>query len=144
MAFALSIPNDGTIVACDVTEQYVQIGIPYWEQAGVRNKIDFRLGPAVETLSNLVDAQRESFDWIYIDADKENYLEYYKLGKELVRKGGLILVDNVLWRGTVCDLENKDKVTETMRKLNDFIAADESVESVLIPLSDGLTICIKE
>ena len=104
-----------------------------------------RLAPAVETLTSLLDSEEpESFDWVYIDADKSNYLNYYKLAKQLIRKGGVIMLDNVLWSGKVVDESIVDDDTVAIRNVNDFIANDDSVDIVMLPIADGLTIARKK
>jgi caffeoyl-CoA O-methyltransferase len=145
LVVALNLPADGKIVACDVSEEFTAIGQPYWQQAGVRDKIDLRIAPALETLDKLLaNGEAETFDFAFIDADKNNYTAYYEKCLELVRSGGVILVDNVLWDGRVADPSMQDdKRTQSIAALNRHIYEDERVDISLIPIGDGLTIARK-
>src|SRR5215813_14649861 len=105
---ALGLPDDGRIVACDISEEYTSMGKRYWKEAGVDHKIDLRLAPGLETLDGLLPSERETFDFAFIDADKTNYENYFERAMKLVRKGGLIAIDNVLWGGSVADPKVKD------------------------------------
>ena len=141
LAVALALPEDGTIIACDISETWTAIGKKKWEQAGVANKIDLRLGPAIETLDELIAKGEEaSFDFAFIDADKANYLDYYKKCLRLVRKGGVIAIDNVLWSGAVINSEINDNDTNAIKELNDFLAQDDRVSLSMVPIGDGLTL----
>ena len=141
LAVALALPEDGKIVACDISEEWTSIGRKKWEQAGVTDKIDLRIGPALETLEELLkDGQEGSFDFAFIDADKANYLDYYKICLKLVRKGGVIAIDNVLWSGAVINPEINDVDTVAIRELNEFLAQDERVSLSMVPTGDGLTL----
>jgi caffeoyl-CoA O-methyltransferase len=145
LAVALKLPKDGKIVACDVSEEFTTIGRKYWEEAGVADKIDLRIAPALATLDQLLaNGEAATFDFAFIDADKNNYLAYYQKCMELVRSGGLILVDNVLWDGRVADpaMQN-DPRTQSIAALNRHIYADDRVDISLIPIGDGLTIARK-
>jgi len=140
LACALAMPPDGKIVACDVSEEWTDIGRRFWQEAGVAEKIDLRLAPAADTLEALLaDGQAGTFDLMFIDADKAGYDRYYELGLKLVRPGGLILIDNVLWGGSVADPANTDKDTLAIRALNEKIQSDNRVTISLLPLADGLT-----
>lgn len=142
MAEALS--ESGHIFACDISDQWMQTGVPFWEEAGVDHKITPVIAPAEDTLSEFLDqGQADTFDLIYIDADKVNYLTYYQLAKQLVRPGGLVVVDNTLWGGQVVDSEDDTDDTVAIRKLNTFISKDVDVERVLLPVGDGLTIAMR-
>ena len=141
LAVALALPEDGKIVACDISEEWTSIGRKKWEQAGVADKIDLRIGPAIETLDELIAKGEEaSFDFAFIDADKANYLDYYKKCLRLVRKGGVIAIDNVLWSGAVINSEINDNDTNAIKELNDFLAQDDRVSLSMVPIGDGLTL----
>lgn len=141
---ALALPSDGKLVACDVSEEWTAIARRYWQQAGAANKVDLRLAPALETLEQLLAAgQAEAFDFIFIDADKESYLNYYEQSLQLVRPGGLIAIDNVLWSGRVANGQLQDKSTMAIRALNEKLHHDQRVALSLIPIGDGLTLALK-
>ncbi|MES2999020.1 MAG: class I SAM-dependent methyltransferase [Pseudomonadota bacterium] len=145
LAVALVLPDDGHVIACDVNEKTSVIAKRFWQKAGVLQKIDLKLAPALETLDQLIQqGETNTFDFVFIDADKQNYTNYYERSLMLVRQGGLILIDNVLWSGQVADLENHDKQTEAIRHLNQMIYKDERVNMSLLPLSDGLTLVRKK
>lgn len=144
LCVALALPPNGKIVACDVSEEYTAIARRYWEAGGVAHKIDLRLAPALETLDKLLaSGQAETFDFSFIDADKGNYEGYYERSLQLVRPGGLIAVDNVLWSGRVADPQNQDSSTKTIRAFNEKLHHDERVTLSLVPISDGLTLARK-
>ena len=144
ISVALALPDDGRIIACDVSPEWTSIARRYWSEAGVAHKIDLRLQPAVETLDALLEEGRAgSFDFAFIDADKSNYLNYYERCLELVRPGGLIAVDNVLWHGSVIDPAKQDEDTLEIRRFNLLVSEDERVWVSLLPLSDGLTLAVK-
>ena len=141
LAVALALPEDGKIVACDISEEWTAIGKKKWEQAGVAEKIELRIGAALGTLEELIqEGQEASFDFAFIDADKANYLDYYKMCLRLVRKGGVIAIDNVLWSGAVINPKIKDDDTNAIRELNDFLARDDRVSLSMVPVGDGLTL----
>jgi len=141
LAVALALPEDGKIVACDISEELTAIGKKKWEQAGVAEKIELRIGTALGTLEELIqDGQQGSFDFAFIDADKANYLDYYKMCLKLVRKGGVVAIDNVLWSGSVINSEINDVDTVAIRELNEFLAKDERVSLSMVPVGDGLTL----
>ena len=135
-AMALALPPDGRIVCCDVSREWTAIARQAWADAGVEEKIELRLAPAVETLETLDD---DSFDLAFIDADKPGYDAYYEGCLRVVRPGGLILIDNVLWSGEVADPSVDNETVRIMRELNEKVAADERVDHVLLPIADGLT-----
>ena len=135
-AMALALPPDGRITCCDVSREWTDIARRAWADAGVEGKIDLRLAPATKTLATLDD---DSFDLCFIDADKPNYDAYYEGCLRVVRPGGLILIDNVLWSGEVADPSVDSEDVRAIRALNEKIAADERVDHVLLPLADGLT-----
>ena len=145
LCMALALPEDGTIVACDVSEEWTSVGEKYWSLAGVRDKIDLRLAPAAETLREMV-TQGESgqYDVAFIDADKSNYDVYYELCLQLLRTGGVLLIDNVLWGGAVADKSIVDGDTESIRTLNQKIYLDDRVAMSMIPIGDGLTLAVKK
>jgi predicted O-methyltransferase YrrM len=141
LACAAALPPDGRLVACDLSEEWTAVGRRYWEEAGVADKIELRLGPAKETLNRLLEeGQANRFDMMFIDADKLGYDAYYELGLRLVRPGGLILIDNVLWGGSVADSADNDPDTVAIRRLNDKIQHDNRVTMSLLPVGDGLTL----
>lgn len=144
LSVALALPPTGKIVACDVSEEFTAIARQYWQMAGVADKIDLRLAPALVTLEQLLAAgQAETFDFAFIDADKQNYDSYYERSLQLVRPGGLIAIDNVLWSGRVADPQDRDQSTLTIRALNDKLLHDERVSLSLVPIGDGLTLALK-
>jgi predicted O-methyltransferase YrrM len=141
---ALALPPEGRLVACDVNPDYTAIAQRYWEQAGVAHKIDLRLGPATETLAQLIaEGAQNRFDFAFIDADKSNYPTYYEQALQLVRPGGLIAIDNVLWSGRVADPTVTDNRTQTLRRFNTALAADSRIVLSLVPIADGLTLALK-
>jgi predicted O-methyltransferase YrrM len=142
---ALALPPHGRLVACDVSEEFTAIARRYWEKAGVAAKIDLRIAPAAETLNELIQAgETNSFDFAFIDADKSGYPTYYEQVLQLVRPGGLIVLDNVLWSGQVADPTVQDRRTNTLRALNEAIHQDDRVVASLIPIADGLTLAMKK
>ncbi|WP_267383011.1 class I SAM-dependent methyltransferase [Cyanobacterium sp. uoEpiScrs1] len=144
LAVALALPDDGKIIACDTSEEYTTTARHYWDKAGVSHKIDLRIAPALETLDELIsEGQSNTFDFAFIDADKSNYDSYYEQVLKLVRSGGLIAIDNVLWGGKVADKDIKDNRTKKMRALNEKIHKDLRVNISLIPIADGLTLLLK-
>ena len=139
LAMALVLPDDGRIITCDRNPEWTSIALPYWQQAKQDHKIDLRLGPALLTLKSLLaQGMAHSFDFVYIDADKTNYVAYYEYALQLVHPHGLIAVDNVFWDGDVIDPMVKNAQTREIRRLNAFIQADDRVEVSLIPIADGL------
>jgi caffeoyl-CoA O-methyltransferase len=143
LAMALALPADGRIVACDVSREYTDVARRYWERAGVAGKIDLQLAPALETLRGLIAANVEPFDMAFIDADKENVDAYYEAALRLMRPGGLILVDNVLWGGAVADPSIVDPGTSALRALNAKVGRDERVDVSLVATCDGILIARK-
>lgn len=140
-AMALALPDDGHIVCCDVSKEWTDLARRAWADAGVADRITLRLGPAVETLDELLAAGDEgSFDLAFIDADKESYAAYYERALQLLRPGGLVAIDNVLWGGRVADPSAQDSTTLHIKVLNELIAADRRVDHVIIPIGDGLTL----
>ena len=143
LAVALALPQDGCIVACDVSEEFTDIGRTYWEKAGVDAKIDLRLAPAVDTLDSLIAAgQSGSFDFAFIDADKTSYDAYFERCLTLLRQGGLIAIDNVLWGGHVARPAEDDD-TAAIQALNRKLHSDARIDLSMLPISDGLTLARK-
>ncbi|MGP1396655.1 MAG: O-methyltransferase [Inquilinaceae bacterium] len=144
LTVALALPADGRLVACDVSAEWTDIGRRYWNEAGVAGKIDLRLAPALETLDALLaDGQAGTFDMAFIDADKESYGAYYERCLRLIRPGGLIMVDNVLWGGSVADPDRDDGDTNAIRALNRALRDDDRVDFSLVPIGDGLSLARK-
>ncbi|MDD9877737.1 MAG: class I SAM-dependent methyltransferase [Magnetovibrio sp.] len=143
LAVALALPDHGEVVTCDVDPETTAVAQRYWARAGMAKKIDLRLGPAVDTLDALLGDGAGRFDFAFIDADKENYVAYYERAVELVRPGGLIALDNVLWSGRVADPANNDTDTEALRAVNRRVHADDRVSVAMLPLADGLTLARK-
>ena len=141
---ALALPADGRIVACDISEEWTAIARRYWREAGVEPKIDLRIAPALETLDGLIEAgEAGRFDFAFIDADKESYLAYYERVLQLLRPGGLLAVDNVLWSGRVADPEVSDPDTAALRHFNEMLHRDERIDLSLVPIGDGLALARK-
>ena len=144
LAVALALPPDGRIVACDVSEEWTAVARRYWQKAGVATKIDLRLGPATDTLdAMLANGETGAYDFVFIDADKGNYLAYYERCLKLLRAGGLIAVDNTLWSGDVARPENDKPDTVALRAFNDALHRDERVDMALLTVGDGLTLARK-
>ena len=139
LAVALALPADGKIVCCDISEEFTSVGKPFWKKAGVEHKIDLRIAPALETLKKL----KGPFDFAFIDADKENYWSYYERCLELLRPGGLIAVDNVLWSGEVANPKAKDAMTLALKEFNDRVHKDERVDIAMVSMGDGVTLARK-
>ncbi len=142
LAVAMALPRDGKIIACDVSEAYTSVARRYWEAAGLAHMIDLRLGPALATLDGLLHGSHD-YDFAFIDADKVNYVGYYERCLALIRKGGLIAIDNVLWGGDVADRSKGDPDTLALRNLNEKIGRDERVDVSMLPVGDGLTLVRK-
>lgn len=136
LAVMLALPSTATAVCCDVSEEYTAIARKYWKEAGLSDRIELKLGPALESLAEL----EGPFDLAFIDADKPNYPNYYEVCLRLVRPGGVILIDNVLWDGKVANPEIQDADTVMFRELNDRLRADGRVDLALIPIADGITV----
>jgi caffeoyl-CoA O-methyltransferase len=144
LATALALPEGGSIVACDVSEEWTAIARRYWEQAGVAHKIDLRLAPAMQTLDALLaEGRAGTFDFAFIDADKTNCLAYYERTLQLLRPGGLALIDNTLWSGHVADPAVTDPDTVALRELNSKLLQDERIDLSLLPVGDGLTLAMR-
>ena len=144
LVMALSLPQDGKIVACDISHEWTSVARRYWTEAGVVHKIDLRLAPALATLDSLLaNGEAETFDFAFIDADKKNYKAYYERSLKLLRPGGLIAVDNVLWSGRVADARDTEADTESIREFNRTLYADRRIFLSLVPIGDGLTLALK-
>ena len=145
LSVALVLPDDGQIIACDVSEEYTKIARRYWHAAGMQHKIDLRLAPALETLTTLTadEANHGAFDFVFIDADKGNYLAYYEEAIKLVRRGGVIALDNAFLGGSVIDTERHDEATRAIRETNRAIHKDDRVDVSLVPIGDGIMLARK-
>jgi caffeoyl-CoA O-methyltransferase len=144
LAVALALPSDGSIVACDISEEFTSIARRYWKEAGVDHMIDLRLKPAIQTLTELIaQGQGGNFDFVFIDADKSSYEGYYECALELLRPGGLVMVDNVLWSGRVLDPSDQTVDTVALRVFNKKLHADSRVSLSMLPLGDGVTLALK-
>lgn len=141
LCIARGLPEDGKLLCCDTSEEWTSVGIPFWERAGVRKKIELRIDPAIETLRGLPEA--EQFDIAFIDADKPSYRDYFEALLPRLRRGGVILVDNVLWGGNVVDPDASDDNTLAIRAFNDHVRSDPRVDCVMLAISDGLTLLRK-
>jgi len=137
LCIARGLAPGGRLICCDVSEEWTAIGRRHWEKAGVADRIDLRIAPAIETLRSL--PKERSVDLAFIDADKSGYLDYYEELVERLRPNGVLLVDNVLWSGRVIDSEANDDDTVAIRAFNDHVAADQRVDVVMLPIGDGLT-----
>lgn len=145
LVVALALPESGTVIACDRDPQCTEIARRYWELAGVAHKIDLRLAPALDTLDQLIaDGETGSFDFAFIDADKSNYSNYYERALTLLRPGGIVAIDNVLWFGSVVDPEDTDKRTVAIREFNQKLHQDNRVEISMLAIADGLTLALKQ
>jgi caffeoyl-CoA O-methyltransferase len=141
---ALALPADGKLIGCDVSEEYTSVARRYWREAGIESKIDLRLAPALQTLDALIaGGEAGTFDFAFIDADKKNYENYYERALTLLRPGGLIAVDNVLWDGRVCDPKIQDTDTVAIRAFNKKLYADTRIALSLLPFGDGITLAYK-
>ena len=138
LSIALALPDDGKLVALDKDEGTNKIALDFFKKANQDNKIQTIVKPALDSLEEL---KNQKFDMVFIDADKMNYKEYYERSLKLLDKGGLIIVDNVLWHGEVADEDNLDKYTINIRDFNDYVANDKRVEQIIVPLGDGMTVC---
>jgi caffeoyl-CoA O-methyltransferase len=140
LCLARGLPEDGELICCDVSDEWTRVGRPYWQRAGVAERIDLRIAPALDTLRALAHEQAGAFDLAFIDADKTNYQPYCEELAGLVRRNGLIVVDNVLWGGAVVDEANQAENTRAIRAFNTWASSDERFEPVMLPISDGLTL----
>jgi caffeoyl-CoA O-methyltransferase len=144
LVVALAMPSDGTIVCCDISKEWTAIARRYWAEAGVADRVDLRLGPALVTMEKLLaDGAEGTFDFAFVDARKSEYPDYHELVVRLLRSGGLAAYDNVLWGGSVADESNQHEDTLAIRRLNDRLATDERVTIAMLPLADGVTLARK-
>ncbi|HET7828669.1 MAG TPA: class I SAM-dependent methyltransferase [Candidatus Limnocylindrales bacterium] len=144
LAVALAMPPDGRLVCCDVSEEYTNVARRYWAEAGVADRVDLRIGPGIEGLDSLLTEGRAgTFDLAFIDADKKSYPDYYERIVELLRPGGVVALDNVLWEGDVADPSIQDRDTVALRAVNERVRDDERVTPVLLPVADGMTLARK-
>ena len=138
LAIASALPPDGKLICCDISEEWTAVGRPFWRDAGVAGRIDLRIGPAEKTLQDLLESDAGTFDFAFIDADKSNYDIYYELTLQLLRRGGVMAIDNVLWSRKVMDRSVNDADTRALRNLNVKIKADDRVEGALLTIRDGV------
>jgi len=138
LSIALALPDDGKLIALDKDEETNKIAVSFFKKANLNNKIQTIVKPALDSLDELKNSK---FDMVFIDADKMNYKEYYERSLKLLDKGGLIIIDNVLWHGEVADEDNLDKYTINIRDFNTYVANDKRVEQIIVPLGDGMTVC---
>jgi len=144
LCMAMALPDNGQIIACDIDEETTNIAHSYWKKAGVSNKIKLVLAPAIETLDELIASNEiNHFDLAFIDAEKSEYMDYYERTLKLIRPGGVILIDNVLWSGKPARQKEQDEETQAIRKFNEFMFNDKRVNISMLPLADGLTLALK-
>lgn len=144
LCMAQALPSDGELVCCDVSSEWTDLGRPFWQAAGVEQRIDLRIAPALQTLDSLLlSGQAEDFDLAFIDADKTNYAHYYERCLQLVKPGGLIMFDNTLWSGAVADPEINNEDTRALRALNSELHRDTRIDISILPIGDGLTLARK-
>jgi predicted O-methyltransferase YrrM len=137
LAMALALPEDGEVITCDINTEWTSHAHTFWEKSGQSHKIDLRIAPALESLTSLLH-EGQQFDFIFIDADKTNYIPYYEMALKLISEHGIIAIDNVLWEGTVIDENDKGQQVREIRKLNALIKTDKRVDVSLLPIADGL------
>ena len=142
LTMALSLPQEGTITCLDKNKETSNNAEVYFKKANLENKIKIVLNNALESMKDLIN-KKNTFDLIFIDADKENYINYYNLSLLLLNKNGLVIIDNVLWKGLVADPDNNDDLTKTIRDFNSFVKNDDNVETTILSLGDGITVCRK-
>jgi len=142
LSMSLAMPEDGSVLALDKNQKTSEVAINFFKKASQENKIKIIIGPAIESLIN-INNKKQKFDLVFIDADKENYKNYFDYSVELVDKDGLIVIDNVLWHGEVVDNNNNDKLTVCIREFNSYVNKDKRVENLIIPVGDGLSVCRK-
>ena len=142
LSMSLALPKDGLVVALDKNQETDEIAVNFFKKAGQENKIKTIIKPALESLKDLKD-KKQKFDFVFIDADKENYKNYFNQSLDLIDKDGLIVIDNVLWHGEVIDEKKQDKLTVSIREFNSYVNSNERIENLIIPLGDGLSVCRK-
>ncbi|MCG6859709.1 MAG: class I SAM-dependent methyltransferase [Chromatiaceae bacterium] len=144
LCMAQAMPADGKLICCDISEEWTSIGQPFWQRAGVADRIDLRIAPALDTLDELIlSGEAGDFDMAFIDADKTNCLNYHERCLELLRSGGLLMFDNTLWGGSVADPADQDEDTLALRELNQMLHRDQRISISLVPIGDGLTLARK-
>jgi len=144
LCMAMALPEDGRIIACDINKEYTDIARRYWEKAGVSGKIVLKLAPAIATLDKLLaGGQEDHYDFVFIDAEKSEYMDYYERTLKLLRRGGVIAIDNVLWSGKPANSKEQDKDTAAIRRFNEHLFNDPRVKISMLPLADGLTLALK-
>ena len=143
LAVAAALPADGKLICCDVSDEWTSVGRPFWREAGVDDRIDLRLAPATETLRRLLGDNTGTFDFAFIDANKEDYDAYSELVLQLLRRGGMMVLDNMLWSGKVADDSVQDEETKALRNLSRKIRDDDRVDEVLLTVRDGVTLVRK-
>ena len=142
LTMSLSLPRDGILITLDKSAERNKIATNFFKKANQENKIKTIVGPALESINDFKKKDKK-FDLVFIDADKENYKNYYNQSLDLIEKNGLIIVDNVLWHGEVADINNKEKLTTIIREFNSYVNKDERTENLIIPVGDGLAVCRK-
>jgi predicted O-methyltransferase YrrM len=142
LSMSLALPKDGLVVALDKNQETDEIAVNFFKKAGQENKIKTIIKPALESLKDLKD-KKQKFDFVFIDADKENYKNYFNQSLDLIDKDGLIVIDNVLWHGEVIDEKKQDKLTVGIREFNSYVNSNERIENLIIPVGDGLSVCRK-
>ena len=142
LSMSLALPKDGLVIALDKNQETDEIAVNFFKKAGQENKIKTIIKPALESLKDLKD-KKQKFDFVFIDADKENYKNYFNQSLDLIDKDGLIVIDNVLWHGEVIDEKKQDKLTVSIREFNSYVNSNERIENLIIPVGDGLSVCRK-
>ena len=145
ICIAEGMPKNGKLFALDKSREFTHIAEKYWNKSKLNNKIDLVLGDAIDTLDGFISNNlRNTFDLVFIDADKNNYLDYYEKSLKLVRSGGMIIIDNTIWKGKVLDKDDNSSSTKSIKSLNDSISKDARVDHCLISIYDGMTLCMKK
>ena len=142
LSMSLALPSDGELITLDKNEERNKIASSFFKKAKQENKVKIIIGPALESINNL-ENKEQKFDLVFIDADKENYKNYYNQSLDLIKKNGLIIIDNVLWHGEVVDKKKQDKFTKIIREFNTYVNSDKRTENLIFPIGDGLTVCRK-
>lgn len=144
LVMGMAMPDEGRILCCDLDKQWTDVAQDYWRRAGIAHKMQLELAPAADTLNQLlIQGEARTFDMAFIDADKANYDQYYELCLRLLRPGGLLMIDNTLWGGSVIDMTKQDADTRAIRQLNKKLQSDPRIEISHLPIADGLTLCLK-
>ena len=145
ICIAKGMPKNGKLYALDNSTEFTDIAKKYWSRSGCNERIELIIGNAIDSLNDFLKKKMDgTFDFVFIDADKNSYLDYYEKSLQLIRKGGMILIDNTIWKGKVMDDTDKSKSTISIKRLNDYIASDDRVNHCLLTIYDGMTICIKK